>query len=74
MANGVFDAWSSGVGYSANYSNLFRLDVLESATGIDSLEEDTTLPSGSAIYDLSGRRVNNPAKGIYIQNGKIVIK
>ena len=74
MANGVFDAWSSGVGYSANYSNLFRLDVVESPTGIDSLEEDTTLPSGSAIYDLSGRRVNNPAKGIYIQNGKIVIK
>ena len=71
MAAGTFDAWSSGVGYSANYSNLFRLDIVESATGIDSLE-DTTLPS--AIYDLSGRRVNNPGKGFYIQNGKVVIK
>jgi hypothetical protein len=27
----------------------------------------------SAIYDLQGRRVSNPTKGLYIVNGKKVI-
>ncbi len=33
-----------------------------------------TLAKDNAVYDLSGRRVANPTKGIYIMNGKKVIK
>lgn len=27
-----------------------------------------------AIYDLMGRRISNPSKGIYIQNGEKIVK
>ncbi len=41
-------------------------------TAINALENATKTDNG-AIYDLSGRRVENPTKGIYIINGKKVI-
>ena len=54
-----------------------RLNViLRSATGetTDILGLDlTTDESGAPVYNLSGQRVNNPEKGIYIKNGKKVI-
>lgn len=40
-------------------------------TGINATETDA---GGSTIYDLQGRRVVNPEKGIYIINGKKVMK
>ena len=49
----------------------------EDMTGIEKIE-DAGLKSenlNGAIFDLSGRRVQNPTKGIYIKNGrKVVIK
>ena len=42
----------------------------EGTTGITTIETTT---DSNAIYDLQGRRVTNPAKGIYIVNGKKVI-
>lgn len=39
-------------------------------TGIESIATDAQAP----VYDLSGRRVLAPSKGLYIQNGKAVIK
>ena len=48
--------------------------VLED-TGLDT--DINSITSGShakVIYDLSGRRVKQPAKGVYIMNGKKVIK
>ena len=43
-------------------------------TAINALENSNKVNDG-AIYDLSGRRVENPTKGIYIMNGKkFVIK
>ena len=48
----------------------FQMAVLE--TGIHSVEGQ---PSSSALYDLSGRRLEKkPSKGIYIQNGKVLSK
>ncbi len=44
---------------------------LDGTTGIDSVE-GTETTANEAIYDLSGRRVQNPAKGLYIMNGKKV--
>ncbi len=40
-------------------------------TDIDEVEPQTT--DATIIYDLSGRRVENPGKGIYIVNGKKVV-
>ncbi|MBO7280185.1 MAG: hypothetical protein J6V00_03375 [Bacteroidaceae bacterium] len=70
MAAGTFDAWSNSVGLSDNYSNLFRIDIVEDGTGIAdvTIEDDN-----NAIYDLQGRKVQQPGKGIYIVNGKKVM-
>ena len=42
------------------------------ATGIVNVNNKTKVKS-SEIYDLSGRRVTKPSKGIYIINGKKVV-
>jgi arabinan endo-1,5-alpha-L-arabinosidase len=34
------------------------------------METPALLPTDQTIYDLSGRPVENPVKGIYIRNGK----
>jgi hypothetical protein len=41
-------------------------------TGIDDIEEQVR-PNDGVIYDLHGRVVKNPGKGIYIVNGKKVL-
>jgi hypothetical protein len=45
---------------------------VEEATGINEIRSNTN--ASSAIYDLQGRRVNVAHKGIYIINGKKVVK
>ena len=40
----------------------------------DGIAEVSVAPANNVIYDISGRRVNNPTKGIYIVNGKKYIK
>ena len=49
--------------------------VTTEATPITGIQPILTTPSytDNAIYDLSGRRVNNPTKGLYIMNGKKVV-
>ena len=42
-------------------------------TGIRNVRP-TTEPHEDVIYDLQGRRVTNPGRGIYIVNGKKVVK
>lgn len=42
-------------------------------TGIHSLETGTTDSSNATIYDLSGRRVNQAERGVYIIKGRKVI-
>lgn len=41
-------------------------------TGIEDVEEQVR-PNDGVIYDLHGRVVKNPGKGIYIVNGKKVL-
>ena len=45
-------------------------------TGIDELkgENGNVKSENSAVYDLSGRRVQKGQNGIFIQNGKVVVK
>ena len=42
-------------------------------TGIDELKDENGKVK-TAVYDLSGRRVQKAQKGIFIQNGKVVVK
>lgn len=44
-----------------------------SATGIHTIETSNLKPETSAVYDLGGRKVNKPTKGLYIKNGKKVV-
>ena len=43
-------------------------------TGINAVEIEEAVPANAAIYDLSGRRVQSAKSGLYIINGKKVIK
>ena len=74
LASGSFDSFSASEGYTANYSNLFRIDVVEVETAIDEVCGAEAGPS--VIYDLTGRRMNEITKpGIYIVNGaKVLVK
>lgn len=49
-----------------NYDNL-------TATAVNTVVSDGT-DTPQAVYDLSGRRVLRPGKGIYIVNGRKVVK
>ena len=74
MASGVFDGWGNSIGWSNNYSNLFRIDITDTATGIGDIEETENGKRKTKIYDLSGRQVRQADKGVYITNGQIVVK
>ena len=72
MASGAFDAYSAAEGYTANYSNLFRIDAADVETGIAEVKGENG--NVKAVYDLTGRRVEAvTAPGIYIINGKKVL-
>ena len=47
--------------------------VFEDATGIESIQNSKS-EIQNAVFDLSGRRVSKAVKGIYIVNGKKVVK
>lgn len=47
------------------------MTLADDVSGIDQMVADT--PLDNQVYDLQGRRVENPTKGIYIVNGKKVL-
>ena len=49
------------------------LKIAEDVTGVSSLTPDPSPKGEGSVYTLDGRKVVNPVKGIYIQNGKKVI-
>ncbi len=64
---------------AGTFTDRFELvfDADNSATGIKDLEDNNVVNSntGDAIYNIAGQRVNaNATRGIYIVNGKKVIK
>ena len=66
VGEGDLDTSSPG----GQLSNGYRFDF-SGTTAIESVENEQ---QGEAVYyDLSGRRVENPTKGIYIVNGKKVL-
>ena len=42
-------------------------------TGINSIDNGQLIMDNGAVYDLQGRRVVNPSRGLYIVNGKKVV-
>ena len=64
-ANKAYLPKPAGAANVACYS--FRFD---GTTGIENVEGQS---EGTAIYDLMGRRVENPTRGIYVINGKKVL-
>lgn len=59
---------------SAAANAFFNFDYDATATGVDSINaQDSEENADIKIYDLQGRRVANPGKGIYIVNGKKVL-
>lgn len=58
------------------YTELTRVNALDSGTitGIDNVvAEESAAGAPQGIFDLTGRRVGAPSKGIYIVNGKKVL-
>ena len=59
--------FTDGQGYQSTwgfYQPTYDPNVIEKVVG--TVELDPNAP----IYDLTGRQVSNPTKGIYLQNGK----
>ena len=70
--------------YTGTYINGFKMYMsiadnsataysfrLPGTTGIEDIESESN--GNSKVYDLQGRPVENPTKGIYITNGKKII-
>ena len=59
-------------------SQRFTLKIADGgATGIDSVDADAeglNNTDGNNVYDLSGRKIGKPAKGLYINNGQKVLQ
>ena len=50
------------------------IEALLSGDGIENIEHGTLNMNNGAIYNLQGQRVNKAGKGIYIKNGKKILK
>lgn len=65
--------WASNGKYKFTEDAPFIPIKSTNETGIDDVMHNVETNAPAAIYDLSGRRVQQEQKGIYIQNGKKVI-
>ena len=73
LTNGTFNYWRDMAG-SATWSTKFVLNAVGTITDIDGVNV-VTPAEPTRYYDLQGRRVMNPTKGIFITNtGRKVIK
>lgn len=66
---GYFKVANGGAG-----SRALNVSFEDAATGIETLSTVVNETKSNTIFDLSGRRVNAAQKGVYIVNGKKVIK
>ncbi len=73
-ATSAFDAYSDSEGWSSTYSNIYQFGEVDDddPNAVTAVNAATT-GDDSPLYDMLGRRVTSPAKGIYIRNGKKVI-
>ena len=63
----TFDG-ASGPFYNENFTSAFRIEEIDDIeVGIEEMKGENGV---KAVYDLQGRKIANPTKGIYIINGK----
>jgi len=68
LASSVSKDWSIFDNFRLYYYGDYEIDYI---TGIQSVENERMRNGGNeTFYDLSGRRVSKPTKGLYIVNGK----
>ncbi len=73
--NNGFKAYLPKTAVSGSSARFLTFDFDGNAeTGINAVEIEEAAPANAAIYDLSGRRVQSAKSGLYIINGKKVIK
>lgn len=70
--NGQVVVTTSNGNESFELAQMQRMFFSNTATAVKEVEMETTSEE-KVIYDLSGRRVVNPQKGLYIVNGKKVL-
>lgn len=66
-----YEAYNDEVQLTDGGSTQANVTLKNNATGIETLNNNND--HSDIIYDLSGRRVSKPAKGIYIKNGKKIL-
>ena len=71
-STGTIGANKAYLTYSGSGAPSFLNFVEGSVTGIE-MPKAATTDSDAEVYDLQGRRVANPTKGLYIVNGKKVV-
>ena len=80
LADGTYEGSLKGIGIadkdavSVNQGNIpdVTFKIMKGQTGIKSAAQDG---ADGALYDLQGRKVNNPQKGgVYVKKGKKVVK
>lgn len=57
-------------------SGKYIVEDVTAVEGIDDVTLDVSADgaASSTIYDLSGRRVQHPSHGLYIQRGRVVLR
>ena len=70
VPNASVDSYKATAPWSS-FGKIVALTVEE--TGIGEVKSENTNVK-TAVYDLSGRRVQKAQKGIFIQNGKVIVK
>ena len=65
--------WASDGKFKFTDEAPFKPIKSTSETSVSDVIEQTQGSAEATIYDLSGRRIQNAQKGIYIQNGKKII-
>ena len=65
--------WASNGAYKFTEDNPFKPIKSTNPSAVESLESTDNGQQTTDIYDLQGRRVESPTKGIYIVNGKKVV-
>lgn len=64
--------WQPGVNANISSANAMRV-VFRDSDEVTAIEDvELNVPQEAVVYDLQGRRVLNPTRGIYIVNGKKV--
>ena len=68
-----FRAYFYVVGDVPQAKSFFENFSFSEATGVKTIDNGELIIDNAVIYDLQGRRVANPTRGLYIVNGKKVI-